>query len=314
MQYPIKNLVPNTSEWTLHPNAVATGPYSIATNASASWNTSAVKIPIVFGKTYTISVVSLTGYGRIEVWQNGGNTCVIDDNTEKVKQFTAVSDTAEVRFVNRSQLVGMITMDRLQVEEGTVQTPFEPYTLGMKPASAMKKRMNQQIINSDTTGTGGHKYGVGNVMYVKKDIKLNDSQIIVSSAGTFNVAVYEWVDGVGVVGQAIWKRDANYDIGTYTYSFGGLILREGKKYWFGRYDETNAANVGRTIGLGTVDYKTISTFGGARFTDSSIAFGTTYYYFYSLEVEDLDMRISTTYAGELKPAILYPTPSGMKAL
>jgi hypothetical protein len=170
----------------------------------------------------------------------------------------------------------------------------------------MKKRLNQQVINSDTTGTGGHQYAVGNVMYVKKDIKLNDSQIIVSTAGTFNVAVYEWQDGKGVVGQPIWKKDAYYDVGTYTYPFGGLILREGKKYWFGRYDDTNGAKVGRTIGLGTVDYKTISTYGGARFTDSDIAFGTTYYYFYGLEVEDLDMRISTSYAGAMKPAILYP--------
>jgi hypothetical protein len=326
MLYPQKNLIPDfySSQWfddttVPVPTVQIINPYKIIMTNTQSAQGRLIWIPVEIGKTYTFSFKYISGLYRIyrrKVNNHDSSMVLIQDSVAgKPDTFTFTVDASYQGFITLRLTyggAGVLVFENLQLEEGSVATDFSPYELGMKAASAMKKRLNQQVINSDTTGTGGHQYAVGNVMYVKKDIKLNDSQIIVSTAGTFNVAVYEWQDGKGVVGQPIWKKDAYYDVGTYTYSFGGLILREGKKYWFGRYDETGGAKVGRTIGLGTVDYKTISTYGGARFTDSDIAFGTTYYYFYGLEVEDLDMRISTSYAGAMKPAILYPKKNLLK--
>lgn len=130
--YPQKNLIPPLTDPTWKPYATTTvkGPYSLLLNSTAAWNTSYCVVPVEIGKTYTHSC-KITGEGRMEMWQDGANRSTVDGVTSS-RTFTAISNTVEVRFVNRNQLVGTMTFDDFQLEEGPVKTPFEPLKLGNK--------------------------------------------------------------------------------------------------------------------------------------------------------------------------------------
>ena len=130
--YPQKNMIPPATDpsWRLYATASAKGPYSILLNSTAAWNTSYCVIPVEIGKTYTHSC-KITGEGRMEMWMDGANRSTVDGVTSS-KTFTAISNTVEVRFVNRNQLVGTMTFDDFQLEEGSTATTFEPIKYGNK--------------------------------------------------------------------------------------------------------------------------------------------------------------------------------------
>lgn len=130
--YPQKNLIPplTDSAWKPYATTTVKGPYSLLLNSTAAWNTSYCVVPVEIGKTYTHSC-KIGGEGRMEMWMDGANRSTVDGVTSS-RTFTAITNTVEVRFVNRNQLVGTMTFDDFQLEEGPVATKFEPLKLGNK--------------------------------------------------------------------------------------------------------------------------------------------------------------------------------------
>jgi hypothetical protein len=75
-------------------------------------------------------------------------------------------------------------------------------------------------------------------------------------------------------------------------------LKAGKTYWIGRYnDDVNPAGINRTLGadIPIGMYRHVDWIGGTSFTSTSIAYPTTYYYFYGLEFEAADMKQGTAF-------------------
>jgi hypothetical protein len=249
-----------------------------------------IQIPVELGKTYTLSFRKIQGLLRVYK-----DRVTFHDNPKNIFQgSTAVPVTFTVdETFNRAITIrltlgsaGTVRVEDLQLEEG-VATQFEPMSL-----TKLKESKNPtDKVFSDMSGAATHPYGnIGDLFSVKKDVYVKDCTIQVFSAGTFNVAIYEWVQDVGAVGLPIYRKENNLSVGVQTYSFGGVLLRAGKTYWIGRLDEGSLAGVGRSLGVDLRSWTNVDTLGGTRLTDTSISFQTTFYYFYGLEFEAVDLK------------------------
>jgi hypothetical protein len=159
----------------------------------------------------------------------------------------------------------------------------------------MKEFRRIERINSDMSSAGTHGHPYGNIVYVKEDVRLGDTTIKINTTGDFNIRVFEWDNGR--VGQDIFSVNKRYGPGTYTYSFGGLELRAGKKYWIGRVstdpnstDSMDNAYADRSTGMPATSFKYIDTLGGSSFRSPNIDYPSTWYYFYGLEFEAVNMK------------------------
>jgi hypothetical protein len=174
----------------------------------------------------------------------------------------------------------------IQLEAGSVATSYERYK-GFNNSKKGKVDIVQQAISGSS-----HTATAGNVIDVKNNVKLKKSLISVVSTGSFNVAVYEWQDGKGIVGSPIYQKNTTLSTtGNTIYDFGGVVLKGGKKYWIGRYDSTGAAGVVRVVGgLDSPPRENFTLLGGSSFNDTSITYGTSYYYFFALEIEQVKAK------------------------
>lgn len=297
MLYPQKNLIPPFTDsgwfndgsptWALRDG----NPYSMNLTLSVSANGRLIWIPVEMGKTYTFSFGKCAGLYRLykrKVATHDTNM-VLANHSEagKPDTYTFTVDSSYQGFITIRLTYGAsgtFTFENLQLEEGTKSTAFSPYTLGN--ARPIKER---DLINTDPSGASSHAFPYGNIISVKKDVRLKASLITVASAGSFNVIVQEWKEGSSLVGDPVFKKDTTYNSGgTYVYDFDGVVLEGGKTYYIGRYGDssgTGFAPVNRKLGMPPTDYKFVSTLGGTSATATSILYGTTYYYFFSLEFE-----------------------------
>jgi len=156
---------------------------------------------------------------------------------------------------------------------------FEPFQLTNKRAAVRK-----DVIAPDIQGTS-HNFVSGNVYKIKQDVRLTRAKFESLTAGSFNVAIYEWVEGTGKVGNPLFMRDANYGTGVYSYDFGGIVLKAGKQYFIGRYEQTNAAAIKRVTGatINVGDY--VEWVGGTTLSQTTIIYPTSYYSFFAIEFE-----------------------------
>ncbi|AGY48251.1 hypothetical protein Pony_10 [Bacillus phage Pony] len=186
-------------------------------------------------------------------------------------------------LTNRGLGPGTYYFKNWQLEEVATATspatPFEPYQLTNKRAAVRK-----DVIAPDIQGTS-HNFVSGNLYKVKQDVRLTKAKFESLTAGTFNVAIYEWVEGTGKVGQPLFMRDAEYGIGVYSYDFGGIILKAGKTYFIGRYEQTNAAAIKRITG-GTINVGNyVEWVGGTTLSQTTTIYPTSYYSFFAIEFE-----------------------------
>ncbi|AKQ07431.1 tail protein [Bacillus phage Pavlov] len=195
-------------------------------------------------------------------------------------------------LTNRGLGPGTYYFKNWQLEEVATATspatPFEPYQLTNKRAAVRK-----DIIAPDILGTS-HNFVSGNVYKVKQDVRLTKAKFESLTAGSFNVAIYEWVEGTGKVGNALFQRDADYGTGVYSYDFGGITLKAGKSYFIGRYDQTNAAAIKRITGASINVGNYVEWVGGTTLSQTTIIYPTSYYSFFAIEFE------------LIKPAVMSP--------
>lgn len=306
--YPKKNIIPDFNDpgW-FQDSTIAGGtmtvdqgdPYKATFNISTSGQARVIQIPVEKGQTYYFSSRVMEGLFRIykrkvtyhvdTLWITKGTTVsfTVDDSFEGY---------ITIRLTN--SVTGNVRFENLQLEPGDRPTAFEPLSY-----TASKPLNNPvEIINPDMSGAAGHGFMYGNVIGVKNRVALNKSLINVSGVtGAFNIAIYEWVDGVGVVGNPLFKKDTTYTTqGLYTYSFEGVILEPGKKYWIGRYDpdrtnsNTGQAYVDRKTSMPGTEYKDIVTYGGCWMGETTVTYSSTYYYFFALEVESMYNKPAAT--------------------
>ncbi|MFK7692849.1 C1q-like domain-containing protein [Paenibacillus sp. HJGM_3] len=119
-----KNLLPPFYEWKLHANAVVTEPYKLTLNATADFQSSTYRVPVMPSTTYTFS---RSGTGSVNIWEfkstgtnNGGSSA------GSVYTITTKSDTffLEVELTNIG--AGTSIFVSPQLELGSTSTAFEP--------------------------------------------------------------------------------------------------------------------------------------------------------------------------------------------
>lgn len=274
-------------------------PHKMVMNVPVGANGRLINIPVESGKAYTFSFKNMNGLYRLyrrKVPNHDPAMVLIQDGTAgKPDTFTFVVDDSYQGFVTlrlTQSFGGKFTFENMQIEEAWSATSFEPYKLGLKKAV-----MPKNILMPDISGTS-HAYAVGNVIQVDKDVRLRKSTINVVSNGVFNVAVYEWKDGIGAIGDPLFRKDTTFSgsAGNYPFDFGGLLLKGGKKYWFGRLESSNMAGMMRPFGAADTTPKgRFTLLGGTRQNDTVISFPSTYYYFFGLEVESTENKPATRY-------------------
>lgn len=125
-----KNLLPPfmSGEWTLHANAKALEPYKLELVATGTSQASTVVVPVIPGANYTISGTLGTNNSAFE-WLDASGAVILNNyNLTTPKMVTAPTNAQKVRLVisNGPQGAGTYTSVDLQLELGTVATPFEP--------------------------------------------------------------------------------------------------------------------------------------------------------------------------------------------
>jgi hypothetical protein len=328
MQYPIKNLLAGT-EGFLHAqqfnynmplNTIGStflqtsseyfevkGPYEFEMTALINNRNAMVIVPV---KPNTVYKPSCETNGDVHIFfldsSRATSTIVYDTiNQNKTAKSPANAAYAQVYLTNRGLGPGKYYFKNWQLEEVSADnspaTPFQPYELGMKQNPYIKDVVYPGISGSSHVSTAANVYSV------KDDVTVGKCQVSIATTGIFKVAIYEWVDGSGRIGDPLYQKDVTYDsTGVFTYDFGGVPLKAGKNYWIGRYEDTGGAAANRTLGADGIKgtYKHVDWLGGTSYSSSNMAYPTTYYYFYGLEFETVD----------LKPAKEYTTSKGVNSI
>jgi hypothetical protein len=149
---PIKNLIPDfyDSRWFsdqttggVVPTVEIIEPYKMIMTNTASAQGRLIWIPVEVGKTYTFSFTRITGLYRLYKKRVTFHDApmVITNHSEagKPDTFTFTVDETFNGFVTLRLTygsAGVLVFENMQLEEGTVATPFEPLKLGNKKAEA----------------------------------------------------------------------------------------------------------------------------------------------------------------------------------
>ncbi|AJK28077.1 tail protein [Bacillus phage Palmer] len=308
MLYPKKNLVPTTEGmlsttqsyvaapervmfpigWNFSSTEYVTikGPYEFELTAVQNNRDIRVILPV---KPLTVYKPSCETNGDVHVFYlDKTKTVPLGQAYNTISAPYTISTPANCEYVafaltNRGLGAGKFNFKNWQLEEvakaGDPATAFEPFQLTNKRAAVRK-----DVIAPDIQGTS-HNFVSGNLYKVKQDVRLTKAKFESLTAGTFNVAIYEWVEGTGKVGQPLFMRDAEYGIGVYSYDFGGITLKAGKTYFIGRYDQTNAAAIKRITG-GTINVGNyVEWVGGTTLSQTTTIYPTSYYSFFAIEFE-----------------------------
>jgi hypothetical protein len=305
MLYPKKNLIPPFNDAKWFPNGAVSidvdpkDPYKASITIKQTSGVAAYfyQVPVEIGKTYTFSFGKLNSLYRIyktQVSAHDPNTVLISDSTAgKPDTFTFTADSSYKGYITlrlTHSVLGTFDYENLQLEEGTKATPFEPYKLVNKPAILPK-----DIVAPNITGSG-HNPTNGNVFTILKDVKMKTSQIYVSTTGVFSVAVYEWEEGKGIVGNPLFQKDVTLTTtGIQTFDFGGVPLKAGKKYFIGRSSNVNQAALMRAMSYDVGKLKYVKWEGGTDYNGTTVAYPTTYYYFFSLVLERPEQDAAVVY-------------------
>jgi hypothetical protein len=137
--YPKKNLVKsseNSNQW-LSLGAVGVVSYSgykLVLNSPSNFFGRSIRVPAKPNTTYTVSAVH---DGKISVNYRDANLVGVGSAPANYfaqsRQFTTPSTCASIElYLEISAVNTTTTFDNIQIEEGSVATPFEPYELGMK--------------------------------------------------------------------------------------------------------------------------------------------------------------------------------------
>jgi hypothetical protein len=133
--YPKKNLIKPFSEWntvsafTFPKSYMAVGEFVSGTIKSCD-----ITVDVIPGKTYTLSGKITPANGRIRVGKKSDNSLIGVVLGNNVVTFKATENQVYVSIDNNvgsPVYGGTLTFEEIQLEEGN-QTPFEPYSLGMK--------------------------------------------------------------------------------------------------------------------------------------------------------------------------------------
>lgn len=124
-----ENLLPPFYEWSTHANMKTIGPYSLSLNATASFQSANVYIPIVKGRAYTVSG-DITGMLYMAFEDENGNV-VGGGNTTSAPlplTFTAPSNSSRLRVTvdNGNTSNGTFTFTNLMLNIGSEALPFKP--------------------------------------------------------------------------------------------------------------------------------------------------------------------------------------------
>lgn len=126
-----KNLLPPFTQWTLHANVVATEPYKLTLNATASLQSSSINVDVISGQLYTLSVPSLTTNGQISVQfvdNNGGITesTPLYGSTLSAT-YTIPSNCKSLKLLALSWASGTFTFTNPQLELGSTASAFTEF-------------------------------------------------------------------------------------------------------------------------------------------------------------------------------------------
>jgi hypothetical protein len=303
MLYPQKNLL-NPDVWqsgrifdtAFKPTSFRVEPNRlIITSASNSMVCQIVNVDL--NTDYTVYHNSpADGRRGIYIYSMSGTDLKSAVHTSPVTFNSGANNQVIVGFYKSSSAndVPEIDINYPMMEKGADTTGYAGYNLGMKKTARFQK------INDDMSAAGSHAYPYGNVISVKEDVRLWNAQIKVFTAGTFNVIVQEWDNGR--IGDPLFDSKMDATVGTFNYSFGGVKLFAGKKYWIGRLstdptstDNVGNAAVGRSTGMPATTFKYVDTLGGTSFRSTTVDYPSTYYYFYGLEFQAIGMKQGTTY-------------------
>jgi hypothetical protein len=143
--YPIKNMIPDFYDagWFNDPTISAPAvevinPYKMIMTNTFSAQGRLIWIPVEAGKTYTFSFGRITGLYRFykrKVNNHDTNMVLVQDSVPQ--DFTFTADESYAGFVTLRLTyggAGVLVFEDMQLEEGTVKTPFKPLELGNKPA------------------------------------------------------------------------------------------------------------------------------------------------------------------------------------
>ncbi|MBP1992553.1 H-type lectin domain-containing protein [Paenibacillus eucommiae] len=124
-----KNLLPPFTEWTLHPNTVVTKPYEFILNATANYQYSTVRIPVLPSTSYSINLGNSVGQFNNIVEKNSNlSTVTFFQGSPSVtnKTFATSATTIFLDVQIASNTVGTFTFTNPQLETGPTATPFQP--------------------------------------------------------------------------------------------------------------------------------------------------------------------------------------------
>jgi hypothetical protein len=139
VMYPKKNLLPKMQEWT-YTNAAdkvtVISDYKLSMNGDTAGLYYNQHTFVEKGKTYTVSVGYLTSNARVairEVKANGSKVFMTNlvPGTQTLT-WTPAADTIKIEVDCTTNGTGTMIFENVQLEEGSVATPFEPYRLTNK--------------------------------------------------------------------------------------------------------------------------------------------------------------------------------------
>ncbi|WP_336774214.1 accessory Sec system protein Asp3 [Paenibacillus sp. MMO-58] len=129
-----KNLLPSFTEggWTFHANAAITEPYKLTLNSTGDYQASFIRVPALPSTQYILNVVTTATagavYPRINFYDsNGTQIGNIQNGNYSNRTFTTPAGTVSIEIVLSNTGVGTFTFTNMQLELGSVATPFQPY-------------------------------------------------------------------------------------------------------------------------------------------------------------------------------------------
>jgi hypothetical protein len=154
-----KNLLPDFSQWTLHANAVMTGPYSLTLNATAAAQTSQINgTKVIAGSQYTFSA-NIVGYYGITFHDVNGTqlstTGWLNGNGNVSTTVTAPTNAIEVRVLlsNNTNSSGTFTFTNPQLEIGSSATAFEPQNIDVLMGVSLSDGVTPVTLASNMDGS-----------------------------------------------------------------------------------------------------------------------------------------------------------------
>lgn len=183
-----KNIRPVFGEWSLHANATVLDPDTMVLAATAAGQSSSVKVTVIPGATYTLSIPALGGAlsAVVKVKATTGfydtNIATPLNSANLTSTFVAPTTQDYVYLFCGCESVGTFTFSKLQLELGSAATTFEPRRGSYLYLPDAQLRSNVDGAVADSLYTDGE--GKPRVTRRFREIVL-DGTLIWGTTGTF---------------------------------------------------------------------------------------------------------------------------------